>query len=353
MSDMNKPINMNKATRHNSRMLQLEAALREAGFATTGGLDRHMVAHLEGGPDVTVTPISAGNGRPAEVRAARVLVKHAPPEGIPVLVARRFTPGALEVLEEAGLSYVDERRFVFRSREPYILVDRMRSGAGSTGVPPRQVGLGGQMGLVVQAMLLGQELGWRVTEVAEVAGASVGTAQNAFRRLEELELVRVEGRGPLKRRWLTDRGRLLDLWAPQTRVERATLVTTFVFSQSADDLARRISQALTSGSIEHAVTGACAARLVAPHVTAAAVCEAWVSAGTSVETVLAALGAKTETKGANLRVLRGRGDAALFRSHTVGDVTVVNDLRLYADPLADPKRGEEQAGFLREVRLGY
>src|SRR5665648_641775 len=230
---------MNKAAPHNSRMLQLEAALREAGFATTRGPDRHMVAHLEGGSDVVVTPISAGNGRPAEVRAARVLVEHEPPEGIPVLVARRFTPGALEVLEEAGLSYVDERRFIFRSREPYIRVDRMRSGAGTGGVGPPQVRLGGQVGAVVQAMLLGQEHGWRVTEVAAVAGVSVGTAQNAFRRLEELELVRVEGSGPLKRRWLTDRGRLLDLWAVQARAERTTLVTTFVFSQSPDDLARR------------------------------------------------------------------------------------------------------------------
>src|SRR5665648_106274 len=344
---------MNKAAPHNSRMLQLEAALREAGFATTRGPDRHMVAHLEGGSDVVVTPISAGNGRPAEVRAARVLVEHEPPEGIPVLVARRFTPGALEVLEEAGLSYVDERRFIFRSREPYIRVDRMRSGAGTGGVGPPQVRLGGQVGAVVQAMLLGQEHGWRVTEVAAVAGVSVGTAQNAVCRLEERELVRVEGSGPLKRRWLTDRGRLLDLWAVQARAERTTLVTTFVFSQSPDDLARRVSQALTSGSIGHAVTGACTARLVAPHVTAAAVCEVWVSAGTSVETVLAALGAKAETKGANLRLLRGRGDAALFRSHMVEEVTVANDLRLYADLLADPKRGVEQAGFLREVRLGY
>jgi Transcriptional regulator, AbiEi antitoxin, Type IV TA system len=353
MSDMNKVDHMNKAAPRNSRMLQLEAALREAGFTTTGGLDRLMVAHLEGGPDVIVTPISAGNGRPAEVRAARVLVEHEPPEGIPVLIARRFTPGALEVLEEAGLSYVDERRFVFRSREPYILVDRMRSGTGTGGVGPLQVRLGGQVGVVVQVMLLGQEHGWRVTEVAEVGGVSVGTAQNAFRRLEELNVVRTDGSGPLKRRWLTDRGRLLDLWASQARAERATLITTFVFSQSPDDLTRRVSQALTSGSIEHAVTGACAARLVAPHVTGAAVCEVWVSAGTSAETVLVSFGAKAETKGANLRVLRGRGDAALFRSHPVGDVTVANDLRLYSDLLADPKRGEEQAAFLREVRLGY
>lgn len=344
---------MNNVQPRDSRMLKLEAALREAGFATTRGSDRHIVVHLEGGPEVVVTPISAGNGRPAEVHAACVLIEQEPPEGIPVLVARRFTPGALETLAEAGLSYVDECRFVFRSREPYVLVDRARSGTAAGRGGPRQVRLAGRIGVVVQAMLLEQAHGWRVTEVADTVGVSVGTAQNAFHRLEELDVLRVEGSGPLKRRWLSDRGRLLDLWANDAREERATLVTVFVFSQGPADLAQRVSQALTSGSIEHELTGAFAARLVAPHVTAAPVCEVWVSSGSSTETLLAALGAKAEGKGANVRVLRGRGDAPLFRSHLVAGVTVVNDLRLYSDLLADPKRGEEQAAFLREARLDY
>jgi hypothetical protein len=46
-------------------------------------------------------------------------------------------------------------------------------------------------------------------------------------------------------------------------------------------------------------------------------------------------------------------DAPLFRSHEVAETRIVNDLRLYADLLADPKRGEEQAAFLRETRLEY
>ena len=353
MSDMKNGCRVNIAGRRGSGARDLEAALREAGFDAKPDPDGRIVVTLEDGFSVVAIPWSAGNGRPAEAAAAQALIAARSIPGIPVLTARRFTPGAIQALRASGLSFVDDQQFVFRCREPFILIDRARAG-GKVG-PGRQAmtGLGGQLGVVVQVLLLEDERAWQVTEVADLAGVSVGTAQNALRRMEQQGMVRTAGAGPSKRRWVTDRGRLLDEWAAQAGRERRTMLSGFVFAQGSEDLAGRVSRALAAASVAHGVTGSFAARLLAPHVTAAPVCEVWVGAQFSPEVVLTALGSTPEARGANVRVLRGRTDAALFRAHETAGVAVVNDLRVYADLLVDPQRGEEQAAFLREQRLAF
>jgi hypothetical protein len=336
-----------------SKVVELEMALREAGLEVTRIENRHIVVRLQNGAEITAIPVSAGNGRPGEVAATRTLVEHQPVAGIPVLVARCFTPGALDLLHEWGVSFLDEHRLVFRSLDPMVLVDRDRVSRRTGRAESPEGRLTGQIGVAIQGMLLEWKRGWRVTELSKTTGVSAGTAQDAVQRLEKLQLLRTEGKGPRKLRWIAEPQRLLDLWAAEAGRERVTLLTAFLFSQGPEDLARQISQRLATAAVGHAVTGTCAARLVAPHVTASHVCEVWVSAGCSPQIVLEALGAKAEAKGANVRVLRAGSDAPLFRSHEVAGTRIVNDLRLYADLLADPKRGEEQAAFLRETRLEY
>ena len=350
---MKKSGRTNNQRGHSSKVVELEVALREAGLEVTRIENGHVVVRLPGGTEIKAIPMSAGNGRPGEVAATRALVEHQPAAGIPVLVARRFTPGALDLLREWGVSFLDEHRLVFRSLDPMVVVDRDRVSPETGRAESPEGRLTGQIGVAIQGMLLEWERGWRVTEIAKTTGVSAGTAQDAVQRLEKLQVLRTEGRGPHKLRWIAEPQRLLDLWASGARRERATLLTAFLFSQGSEDLVQLISQRLAAAAVGHAVTGTCAARLVAPHVTASQVCEVWVSAGSSPQIVLEALRAKAEVKGANVRVLRARSDAPLFRSHEVAGTRIVNDLRLYADLLADPKRGEEQAAFLRETRLEY
>lgn len=350
---MNKAEISNKGRARRSKVVELEVAFREAGLEVIRTENRQIVVRLQSGAEITAIAMSAGNGRPGEVAATRALVEHRPMAGIPVLVARRFTPGALDLLREWGVSFLDGHRLVFRSLEPMVVVDRDRASRRTDRAESPAGRLTGQIGVAIQGMLLEWERGWRVTEISKTTGVSAGTAQDTVQRLEKLQVLRTEGRGPHKLRWIAEPQRLLDLWAAEARRERTTLLTAFLFSQGPGDLVQLISQRLAAAGVGHAVTGTCAARLVAPHVTASQVCEVWVGAGSSPQIVLEALRAKAEAKGANVRVLRAGSDAPLFRSHEVAGTRIVNDLRLYADLLADPRRGEEQAAFLRETRLKY
>ena len=331
---------------------ELEAAFREAGLPLAEAEGDRVRIQLPGA-ELVVRPVSAGHGRPQEARDALMRIRQGDLRLASVaLVAQHFTTGALALLHRERLNYLDDCRFVFRSDVPFMAIDRQRP-CGQEPKPAREPSLGGRIGIAVQEMLLEDVEWWGVTDLADAAKVAPGTAQAALRRLEELDLVDVEGSGPNKRRRLRDRGAVLDAWTPFARRERRRLVATFVVSQGSIDLAGQVSRRLAEGRIAHAVTGACAALLVAPHVTAVRTCELWVDPATSESLITGALGTTSVEKGGNVIVLRAKTDAPLFAATQVEGAVVANPLRLYADLLEDPRRGEEQATFLRETVVRY
>lgn len=330
----------------------LEVAFREAGFDRVQADQDCVRVRLGEGREIEVRPVSVGHGRPQEVRnaLARHSEGHAPCVAA-TYVANHFTAGAMDILRESGVNYLDDRQFVFRNQEPFVAIrqDRVAATNGAKRTP-RGVP-GGKAGMAVQALLLDDRDWWKVTDLAEVAGVAAGTAQGALNRLEQLELIEVAGVGPKKRRRVLDKTRLLTLWAEEARQERTKLAVTFINTQGPVDLARHVAERLTEARVDHAVTGACAALLVAPHVTDVRRCEVWVDPSASQTAVLAALRAEPVDKGGNVTILQARNDAPLFARRKVYGVHVVNALRLYADLLEDTRRGEEQAEFLRETVL--
>jgi hypothetical protein len=331
---------------------ELAAAFREAGIVQAEA-EADLVRIRLADAELIVRPVTAGHGRPHEVRDALAQVHQVDqPPFATTLVAEHFTTGALELLYAAGVNFMDDCRFVFRHDAPFIAIDRGRP-CGKPTKPARGPNLGGKIGIAVQQMLLEDVEWWGVIELADAAKVAPGTAQAALKRLEQLDLVAVEGSGPNKRRRLRDRGAVLDTWTPHAQRERVRLLTTFILGQGPIDLARQVSQRLAQARIAHAVTGACAALLVAPHVTDVRTCEVWVDPATTESLVAAASGAARVEKGGNVVVLQAKTDAPLFAARNADGVVVANPLRLYADLLEDPQRGNEQATFLRETVLGF
>ncbi|MHB1341342.1 MAG: hypothetical protein ACYC77_09230 [Coriobacteriia bacterium] len=331
---------------------ELAAAFREAGIPHTEALADHVRIQLTD-VDLHVRPVNAGHGRPQEVQDALArAATETRPNVAATVVADHFTTGAVELLREAGANYLDDCRFVFRYARPFVAIDRTRV-CDKKATQMRTPGLGGKIGTAVQQMLLTDVEWWRVTGLAQAADVAPGTAQAALKRLEDLDLAEAEGVGPNKWRRLRDRGAVLEEWVRYARAERNVLLTSFVMSQNPVERATEVSKLLGRQTIEHAVTGACAGLLLAPHVTDVRTCEVWVDPALSAGTIADALGGEPVTAGGNVIILQGKTSAPLFASREVKGAMVANPLRVYADLLEDPRRGEEQAAFLRETVLGF
>lgn len=161
-----------------------------------------------------------------------------------------------------------------------------------------------------------------------------------------------EGSGPNRTRHLENPGALLDFWAEEDE-ERAVRTPAYALARTPDQLIKQLGTRLAEGHIEYAITGAGAASLVAPLVTAVPVVEVWTSAHAAEEELLGATRGERVGDGENVVFLQARDDAPLaFREKRDG-AWVANRFRLYADLRRDPRRGREQADHLRREVIGF
>lgn len=195
---------------------------------------------------------------------------------------------------------------------------------------------------------------WKVADLAAEGYVSLGAAQNTVVALESEGLLERFGRGPSTRRRVIDASALLDRYARDAAADRKVIARGFLLNNGAEETMRAVSQHLVSEGqrVQTWFTGVAAAQMIAPHVTAVRRFEAWITAPHSTDVILDAMSAMPADEGANLVVMHGRKCVTVGSEYRDG-IHRVSVFRMYADALADPARGEEQAEYLRETVIGF
>jgi hypothetical protein len=145
----------------------------------------------------------------------------------------------------------------------------------------------------------------------------------------------------------------LDLWAEEAEDRGVVRTGAYVLARDPRELLGRLSGGLEGHGIRHAATGAAAAALLAPFVTAVPVTELWASAAVPPEEIAAATGGEIVETGNNVVLLQAADDTPLAYARKIGGIWVANDFRIYRDLLRDPRRGREQAGRFREEVIRF
>lgn len=267
-----------------------------------------------------------------------------------LLIAGTTTAKARHLLEKHGIAVIDGLGNVHI--ELPGLFFHVEGRGRKHGPKPSPARLRGKAGLVVQALLLARDRPWQVSDLAEEAGVSVALAHRVLTRLEGEGVLVPEHAGPRRVRRLTNPTALLDLWAEED-LERPNRTPAYLLAQSPQKLIRQLGANLAEGHIDYALTGAAAAALVAPFVTAVPVVQVWATATAAPDDLIQAAGADPVTDGPNVVFLQGKDDAPLAFRERVDGLWVVNRFRLYVDLQKDPRRGAEQADHLRREVIGF
>jgi predicted transcriptional regulator len=318
------------------------------GFAPYGST----VARPSTGFYVPLTLINAGRGRPYEVEQA---LHKADGIEAPVLFAERFWPGGLKLLEDAKANYLDDRHAHISVPAPQMFVHIVD---GDEVVPapvePGGLRLDGVAGAIAIHLLEHRDEDYQVTRLADEVNVSPATAQRVLSALDAEGLVFAQGRGPQKVRRLTDPtgSELLDRYAQDAGRDRRRAIRLRVLGDTPADVVIAIAHGL--GNIPYALTGSVAASLAAPATTSALFpVEFWVNGPTAPEHIAKAIEGIVSEQGANVVLWREGIRGPMVGAGISNGIRVASRFRVYADLLADPRRGREQAAYYRESVIGF
>lgn len=300
-------------------------------------------------------PVALAVRRQANAAAAWQLVQQAEatPDANLLVVAAATTAEAREILERHGVGVVDGLGNAHVELPGLVLHTEGRRRRGAGGRTQPQTRLAGKAGVAAQALLLAPEREWKVQDLAGEGHISVGLAHRVLARLEGEGLVAAEGAGPRRVRHVVDPTALLDLWAEENTDRGVRRARAYRLAPDPRGLTAAVSAAFDAAEIGHAVTGAAAAALVAPFVTAVPVSEIWVESLAALDDVITASDAEAVDTGANLVFVQANGDEPLAFRRQVESTWIVNPVRLFADLRRDPRRGREQAESLRQEVVGF
>jgi hypothetical protein len=265
-----------------------------------------------------------------------------------LLIAEETTAEARQILEEHGIAAIDGLGNAHLEL-PGLLFHIEGQRPGHQARPTR---LTGKAGVVAQALLLAPKREWQVQDLAAEAGVALGLAHRVLARLEEDGLVVTEGKGRHQVRRVENPTALLDLWAEEN-VDRPRRTLAHLLTQTPRQLMKKLGTSLRAADVDHALTGAGAASLLAPFITALPVVEVWVAATAASEELFDAAQADPVTDGQNVVFLQGKNDEALAFREQHDDLWLANRFRVYADLRRDPRRGREQAENLRQEVIGF
>lgn len=299
------------------------------------------------------TEIAVEIKRQANAALAWQLVHYANEEpGRPILlIADRTTAEARQILQRHGIAILDGlgNAHIELPGLLFHLEGNETPRAGAEAPPTR---LRGKAGVAAQALLLQPKRRWQVTDLADKAGISKALAHRVLTRLEKDGIVETTGKGPQRFRRVFDVTALLDLWVEES-LDRLTRRRAYLLAQSPRQVIDNIGKRLSQTNLEYALTGAAAASLIAPFVSAVPIVDLWIQETADIEEVFTVLGAEAVTEGHNLVLMQSKDDVALAFRQKQDGIWLPNKFRLYADLVRDPRRGAEQAAHLREELIGF
>lgn len=151
------------------------------------------------------------NGQPRYARSAllelRNYVAHQAPDATPVFIAPYISPAVRQLCEEKGVGYLDlegNARIAFGG----VFIERMVADKPAAEQRELKSMFRPKSAQVLRAMLREPSRAWRVTELSEISGVSLGHVSNVRTGLIDREWARASDDGLI----LSEPGALLDAW---------------------------------------------------------------------------------------------------------------------------------------------
>lgn len=267
------------------------------------------------------------------------------PDACPVIIAPYISREGRKLCRDHQVGYIDLTGNIFL-RFNHVLIDK--SGEGP---PPSVKGKYRRLftpaaSRVIRVMLENARRTWTVTSLSSESEASIQTVSRVFQQLDE--------RGYAEKAWgatnLVKPGELLDLWAENYDFTVNPSRSYYSLAKSFRAFGRQLKELKLPEAQRYALTMHSGASLVAPFVRFS---DIHIYFEGDPEVLVQALHLRPVESGGQVHVLTPYDKGAFYNRRRLHDLMVVCNTQLYLDLINYPARGEEQARFLREQKMGF
>jgi hypothetical protein len=292
------------------------------------------------------------NGQPRNVRAAlfqlRNYVAHLENDAVPMFIAPYLSPEAQALCKENNVAFLDlvgNARLAFDN----IFIERRVADRPPADRRELRSLFKPKSAQVLRVMLRDPERAWRVTELAETAGVSLGHVSNVRTGLLEREWAQVSERGL----YLSEPTALLYAWRSEYQAPEGKRFAFYtVLHGAAFEDAARGSLSLSSDDGKAVFASYSAAHWLAPFGRTGM--QYFYADNAGLDRLKARLKLSPSPKGENVLVTVPK-DFGLFRDtvEPAKGVICTSAVQTYLDLWVSGERGQEAAEHLRQGKLSW
>ena len=145
--------------------------------------------------------------------------------------------------------------------------------------------------------------------------------------------------------------RLLDILSQQYNFSKNKVISLYSFEKDTYKLIREIAAQSKKLKIDYALTMHAGASQIAPFVRFEDIY--FYTKNEQLSKWISALDLKQTELGGNVFLVVPQDEWILNQTQTANDLKIINNVQLYMDLVNYPKRGKEQAEFLRKEKMGF
>ena len=200
---------------------------------------------------------------------------------------------------------------------------------------------------ILRRLLIDTDVSWTTKSLSEGSGASIGYTHRVVEKLKDKKFIERDSNYRLK---LIDPANLLERWREEYTFRKNKIQPFYSFQKDERKLLREIDRISNEKEMEYALTMHVAGRMVAPYVRSK---EVHFYIGSSPKVWKEELDLRPVESGANIYLMEPYDSGIMQDLQVIDGLKIVSNLQLYLDLYNYPKRGREQAEFIREKRLKY
>lgn len=267
------------------------------------------------------------------------------PNSYPMVVAPYISPRGRAVLRRSDVGFLDLQGNCFLQFNG-IYIDREQPEKPQTRKRQQRNLFAPVSSRIHRVLLANAQRSWKISELAQEADVSLGLTHRVVRRLLADMFLQKQGRLLV----LHEPGQLLGAWRDAYDFSKNIARSYHAAARTPTVLMQKISLVAGAERVKYGFTLHSGASLRAPFVRFT---DVHVYIDSDADRWVDALDLRSVEFGGNLSLIQPYDEGVFYAKQDIDGKAVVSDVQLYLDLYHYPRRGREQAEFLREQRLQF